>query len=71
MARKSKMPRLMPRCNKCGKLAPIDKDKTNENWVTWILKDPCECGGIFKSTFVYDDEYEEKIKELMNNDTKS
>lgn len=34
-------------CNKCGKSAPIDKEKSNENWIVYNVKEPCECGGRF------------------------
>lgn len=34
-------------CNKCGKSAPIDKEKSNENWTVYKTNEPCECGGKF------------------------
>ena len=45
-----KMPE--PRCEKCGKLAPIDKEKSNENWTAYVMGKPCECGGTFKLKFL-------------------
>ena len=38
-------------CNKCGKAAPIDEKSSNENWKVYNVKEPCECGGIFKIKF--------------------
>ncbi len=40
-----------PTCNKCGKEAPIDEKSSNENWKAYNVKEPCECGGIFKIKF--------------------
>ena len=34
-------------CDKCGKPAPIDKEKSTENWIVVKTKEPCECGGVF------------------------
>lgn len=42
-----KMPKFECRCNKCGKNAPINKEKSNENWTVYETKEPCECGGRF------------------------
>lgn len=30
-------------CKKCGKDMPIDKEKSNENWI--VCKVKCPCGG--------------------------
>ena len=38
-------------CEKCGKLAPIDKEKSNDNWVVHDTSKPCECGGKFIAKF--------------------
>lgn len=37
-------------CDKCHKKAPIDNEKTNENWTVYKTG-RCECGGIFKFNF--------------------
>lgn len=39
-------------CNKCGKSAPIDEEKSNENWIVYKTKEPCECGGKFVPKFL-------------------
>lgn len=49
----------MLRCRLCGKLPPIDEEKSNENWVVYKIVEKCECGGTFQ--FVVDDY--EKIEE--------
>ncbi len=36
-----------PTCNKCGKEAPRDKEKSNKNWAVFRTKEPCSCGGRF------------------------
>lgn len=38
-----------PICDKCGAVAPIDKEKSNENWTVYAVKEPCKCGGEYKS----------------------
>lgn len=47
MAKKKKADLDMtPVCNKCGKVAPIDKEKSNSNWIFYNTENPwCECGG--------------------------
>lgn len=34
-------------CDKCGKLAPVDKKHSNENWISYDTSKSCECGGKF------------------------
>jgi hypothetical protein len=38
-------------CDKCGKEAPVDKTKSNENWTVYETSKPCECGGRYKIKF--------------------
>lgn len=38
-------------CNKCGKSAPVDEEKSNENWKAYKTSEPCECGGKFGLDF--------------------
>jgi hypothetical protein len=38
-------------CDKCGKEAPIDKEKSNSNWRVHDTSKPCECGGAYKVKF--------------------
>ena len=45
MARKKSQIEIVCVCDRCGKHPPIDEDKSNENWVVYITKEPCECGG--------------------------
>jgi hypothetical protein len=35
-------------CNKCGKEPPIDKEKSNKNWVVHNTSKPCGCGGNWR-----------------------
>lgn len=39
--------RITVKCNKCGKTAPIDKERSTENWTVYKMNEPCECGGKF------------------------
>jgi hypothetical protein len=39
------------KCSKCGKTAPVDKEKSTRNWIVYKTKEPCECGGKFVPTF--------------------
>jgi len=41
-------------CKKCGKEMPIDKEKSNKNWI--VYRNKCECGGNAKLFFDDDDE---------------
>lgn len=41
-------------CEKCGKTAPIDTEKSNSNWTVYNVKEPCECGGRFSPKLVED-----------------
>lgn len=34
-------------CERCGSIAPIDEEKSNENWKVYSTKEPCKCGGRF------------------------
>lgn len=43
-----KDPKIQIRCEKCGKEAPIDKEKSNKNWT--VYKTECPCGGVCKPT---------------------
>lgn len=54
--KKSKI-NLQVKCNKCGKSAPLDKEKSNSNWMVYKTKEPCECGGKFEFSFCENDEY--------------
>jgi len=36
---------MTPICDKCGKVAPINEEKSNESWIIYDVKDLCECGG--------------------------
>ena len=42
-----KRPKIERRCEKCGKLQPIVKEKSNENWKVYDPKAICECGGKY------------------------
>ena len=37
------MKKIKQICNKCGKEAEIDKEKSNKNWTVYQLN--CKCGG--------------------------
>lgn len=33
-------------CSDCGEVAPLDKEKTTDNWKVYDSKSPCiKCGG--------------------------
>lgn len=38
-----------PVCEKCGAVAPVDTEKSTENYIVYAIKNPCKCGGTFKS----------------------
>lgn len=38
---------LYMECEKCGDPAPLDEEKSNENWSVY-KNEPCHCGGKFK-----------------------
>lgn len=52
--------KLECRCKICGKLAPIDKEKSNENWIVYDTKSKCECGGNYGMTISEDNEEGDK-----------
>lgn len=39
---------LTPRCDKCGKKAPVDKKRSNKNWTAYPINQHCECGGVYR-----------------------
>lgn len=48
---KRKLPKVIWVCKKCGADAPIDKEKSNENWI--VRKMVCDkCGGQCGSKFI-------------------
>lgn len=47
---------MTPVCEKCGKVAPIDKEMSTPNWTVYRVKEPCECGGAFKARFLLEKE---------------
>jgi hypothetical protein len=57
MSKKDFMNFPKPTCSKCGKLAPINEQMSNENWIVYDVKKPCSCGGVFK---MFHDEPKEK-----------
>ena len=46
---------MTPVCEKCGKVAPVDEKMSTETWKVYRVKDPCECGGLFKPKFLLND----------------
>lgn len=45
---------MTPVCEKCGKVAPIDKNMSTATWTVYRVKEPCKCGGAFKPKFLQD-----------------
>ena len=43
---------FIPVCDKCGKEAPIDKQKSNHSWVVYLPDKKCSCGGSYKFNFL-------------------
>ena len=39
------------KCDKCGSEPPIDKEKSNDKWIVYRIKEPCKCGGKFVIDF--------------------
>ena len=50
---------MTPICNNCKKVAPINKEKSNENWIVYDVKEPCECGGRFRARCLIESEDKE------------
>ena len=38
------------KCDKCGKLPPVDEEKSTKNWTAYKTNEPCSCGGTFVLT---------------------
>lgn len=47
-------------CNKCGKEAPIDQERSTVLGVAYDTSRPCKCGGEW--------EVQEKVNEIINKD---
>lgn len=47
---------MTPICEKCGKVAPIDKEKSTSNWTVYVINKPCKCGGEFTPRFILEEE---------------
>ena len=45
---------LTPICARCGKTAPVDEKMSAPQWTVYFVKEPCECGGVFKPRFLID-----------------
>lgn len=45
---KNKEKDMTPVCEKCGRVAPINMEKSNQNWIVYEVKEPCKCGGRFR-----------------------
>ena len=43
---------MTPVCDRCGKVATIEEKMSNENWIAYRAKDPCDCGGEFVSKWL-------------------
>ena len=46
---------MTPVCDKCGKEAPIDLEMSTAQWKVYRVKEPCKCGGHFKSKFLLEE----------------
>ena len=44
-----------PVCKKCGKEPPINKEMSTPNWIVYMTKEPCKCGGEWTSRFVFEE----------------
>ena len=49
--RKNKDIDMTPICEKCHKVAPINYEMSNDNWIVYDVKEPCECGGRFRAKY--------------------
>ena len=52
MGRKKVKIEMVTVCDSCGKLPPIDEEKSNENWIVYTISSPCECGGHWTTKIV-------------------
>lgn len=43
-----KKPKIKILCSKCNKECPVDKEKSNKNWIVYKNIKTCECGGHYK-----------------------
>ena len=43
---------MTPVCEKCGKTAPVDAEKSTPEWTMYVVGKPCECGGEFMPRFM-------------------
>ena len=41
-------------CERCGKSAPIDEERSNKNWIVYKTDKPCECGGRYILRVLYE-----------------
>lgn len=55
MAKKKSETKTMVICDNCGKCAPIDKERSTENWTVYTTSSPCECGGHWIPSFLKND----------------
>lgn len=51
-------------CNKCKKVMPIDREKSNDNWM--VYKKECPCGGKGKIKLPHET-YINKFKNMGGN----
>lgn len=47
---------LTPVCKKCGKEPPINHEMSTNEWVVYMTKEPCKCGGEWISKFMLEKE---------------
>lgn len=55
---------ITPICERCGKIAPIDKKMSKPNWTVYRVEEPCECGGKYKMRFMVGDKMLEGVDKL-------
>ena len=50
---KDKYPKLIFKCNECGKPQPKNEEQSNESWEVFDTNVKCECGGAFESELIW------------------
>lgn len=53
---------MTPVCEKCGAVAPVDKEMSTENWIVHRVKEPCRCGGKYISKWLLEQKNADKEK---------
>ena len=42
---------IIVKCSKCGKVAPINYDKSTAKFIIYKTDEPCKCGGKWETRY--------------------